>query len=79
MSEWVSVSDKLPGEQGQDSEDVLVFLMGHCDIHDQACRNGAGWGIRLGFYDAEIGIFRVHGKPDTSVTHWQPLPGPPSK
>lgn len=75
---WVSVTDKLPGEQGCDSEEVLCFLSGHCELHDMECRKGAGWGIRLGFYDAERFSFRCGGRPTTEVTHWRPLPAPPS-
>lgn len=79
MSEWISVEEKLPGEQGCDSEQVLVFLMGHCDLFDTECRAGKGWGIRLGYYDADIHCFRTGGRPDDAVTHWMPLPKPPAK
>ena len=75
---WISVSERLPGEQGQDSEEVLVFLSGHCAMTDMACRQGAGWGHRFGFFDAERQCFRTHGRPDASVTHWRPLPTPPA-
>jgi hypothetical protein len=43
------------------------------------CRKGHGWGIRLGYYDADIGCFRVHGRPNHSVTHWQALPEKPER
>ena len=79
MSGWISVDEKLPGEQGFDSADVLCFLNGHCALLDAECRKGGGWGIRLGFYDADIGMFRTGGWPDASVTHWQPLPPPPEQ
>lgn len=69
---WTSVEDQLPGEQGQDSEEVIVFLSGHCELTDMECRKGAGWGHRFGFFDAERQCFRVHGRPDYSVTHWMP-------
>jgi hypothetical protein len=75
---WASVDERLPGEQGQDSEEVLCFLSGHCALTDFECRDGAGWGIRLGYYDAEKGMFRTGGRPDASVTHWMPLPAAPS-
>lgn len=76
--QWTSVETKLPGEQGCDSEEVLCFLNGHCSLTDFDCRAGGGWGIRLGYYDAERGMFRIHGRPDAAVTHWQPLPAPPA-
>jgi NTP pyrophosphatase (non-canonical NTP hydrolase) len=73
---WISVTDKLPGEQGCDSENVLCFLNGHCDMLDMECRNGGGWGIRIGFYDAEKQCFRAGGIA-REVTHWMPLPSAP--
>ncbi|AWL04262.1 DUF551 domain-containing protein [Massilia oculi] len=76
---WISVDERFPGEQGQDSEEVLCFLSGHCAMTDFECRDGAGWGIRLGYYDAEKGMFRTGGRPDASVTHWMPLPPSPAK
>lgn len=54
MSGWLRVEEQLPGEQGHDSGDVLVFLMGHCALTDMECRQGHAWGIRIGFYDADI-------------------------
>lgn len=75
---WVSVDDRLPGEQGNDSEEILCFLNGHCNLTDMECRCGGGWGIRLGYYDAEKGMFRVFGRPNQFVTHWMPLPKPPA-
>lgn len=77
MSGWISVSERLPGEQGHDSEEVICFLNGHCGLLDSECRQGGGWGIRLGYYDSDLRVFRVHGRPDRFVTHWQPLPPPP--
>lgn len=76
---WVSVSGRLPGEQGQDSEDVLCFLNGHCSLTDHKCRGGGGWGIRIGFYDAEKDMFRVAGQTNAYVTHWMPLPTAPGE
>lgn len=78
MSEWVDVNDGLPGEQGCDSEDVLLFLNGHCWMLDHEARNGGGWGIRMGFYDDENGCFRVGGRPCDDVTHWMVLPAAPT-
>lgn len=78
MSEaWISVDERLPGEQGCDSEDVMLFINGHCEITDMECRQGGAWGLRLGYFDAEKQAFRVHGRPESFVTHWQPLPPPP--
>lgn len=79
MSNWLRVEEQLPGEQGHDSGDVLVFLMGHCALTDMECRQGHAWGIRIGFYDADIGAFRVYGRPEHAVTHWQSLPSPPTE
>jgi len=78
LRQWISVDDRLPGEQGNDSEEVLCFLNGHCNLTDMECRCGGGWGIRLGYYDAEKGMFRVFGRPNQFVTHWMPLPKPPA-
>lgn len=75
---WIDVNDRLPGEQGHDSEEVSVFLNGHCGLLDYEKRKGGGWGYRTGYYDAERGCFRVHGRPEGFVTHWQPLPAAPS-
>ena len=75
---WISVDERLPGEQGQDSEEVMCFLNGHCASTDFDKRNGGGWGIRLGYFDAEKQAFRVHGRPDEFVTHWRALPTPPA-
>lgn len=75
---WISVSERLPGEQGNDSEYVAVFLNGHCVSWDTEKRAGGGWGYKTGFFDAELGCFRVHGRPERFVTHWQPLPTPPT-
>ncbi|WP_262027130.1 DUF551 domain-containing protein [Microvirga sp. Mcv34] len=77
MTAWIDVNDRLPGEQGQDSEDVLCFLNGHCGLLDYDARDGGGWGIRLGFYDAGKGQFRCGGQLTWEVTHWMALPSPP--
>ena len=75
---WVRADVNLPGEQGQDSEEVLLFLNGDCAMTDFEARRGGGWGIRLGYFDAEKQAFRVHGRPDSFVTHWMPLPPSPA-
>lgn len=77
-AEWISVENNLPGSQGLDSEEVLCFINGHCEMTDFENRNGGAWGIRLGYYDAEKSAFRVHGRPEYHVTHWKPLPAPPA-
>jgi len=75
---WVSVDERLPGEQGQDSEEVMLFINGHCALTDFECRQGGAWGIRLGYFDADRQVFRVHGRPEPHVTHWrQEPPAPP--
>ena len=76
---WIPVGERLPGDQGHDSEEVLCFLNGHCSLLDNECRQGGGWGVRLGYYDADIGTFRVFGRPESHVTHWMPLPAAPIK
>jgi hypothetical protein len=76
---WISVDERLPGEQGCDSEDVMLFINGHCEITDMECRQGGAWGLRLGYFDAEKQAFRVHGRPESFVTHWQALPLAPTK
>lgn len=76
--EWIDCDERLPGEQGQDSAEVMLFVNGHCALTDFECRAGGAWGIRLGFYDAERGYFRVHGRPEAQVTHWMPLPDAPT-
>lgn len=82
MSNWISVNDRLPDEDGE----YLVFFNGEpsemCVLNfatvlsnaDEAWfafenRNYSGW------YDwdwAEREYYEVDG-----VTHWQPLPEPP--
>lgn len=75
---WVSVDERLPGEQGQDSEEVMLFINGHCKLTDMECRQGGAWGLRLGYFDADRQAFRVHGRPEPHVTHWrQEPPAPP--
>lgn len=78
MNGWIDVTERLPGERGSDSDDVAVFLNGHCGLLDHEARQGGGWGYRTGFYDAGRQCFRVHGQLDRFVTHWQPLPEPPA-
>lgn len=78
MSKWIDVSDRLPGEQGCDSEDVLLFLNGNCWLLDHEARNGGGWGIRMGFYDSGKGSFRAGGRLTGEVTHWMELPSAPT-
>lgn len=76
--DWIRIQDRLPGEQGCDSEEVLVFINGHCAITDMACRAGGAWGMRTGYYDASRGCFYLGGRPaDQRVTHWMPKPLPP--
>jgi hypothetical protein len=74
---WIACSERLPGEQGHDSEDVAVFLNGYCGTSDHEKRQGGAWGFRTGYYDAEKGYWRVGGRAESFVTHWQPLPKPP--
>lgn len=71
MSEWISVSERLPdAENGAgESENVL--------IHDDLT------GVGVGFYCHDENVWAdkdgVELDPDLyAVTHWQPLPAPPS-
>lgn len=61
--EWISVKDRLPGQQVDVmSMDVLVFT---------------GHGIDVSCYDFELK--RWCGSPFMIVTHWMPLPEPPKE
>lgn len=64
-----------------DQREVLVFLNGHCDISDHGPegRKGGGWGRRFGWFDHDRGCWRVGGKPNGHVTHWQELPPAPER
>ncbi len=67
-SEWVSVEEKLPEDRG----DVLVRAYWH------EC-----WQVMVGWY-SEIHrhwliITRYGEKETTEVTHWMPLPKPPTE
>ena len=75
---WVDIRDRLPGEQGHDSETVAVWLNGLCSIVDHEARNGGPWGFSTGYFDVSRGCFYVGGRPNEWVTHWQPLYKPPA-
>lgn len=62
MSEWISVDERLPPEEGH----YLVFVkttgyQGYCNHVDIAAHQGGEWSNDFGWL----------------VTHWQPLPEPP--
>lgn len=74
---WIAVADRIPGEPGRDSEEVVVFQNGYAAITDHEKRQGGPWGMAFGFYDAGKGCFYVHGRPSVWVTHWMPKEKPP--
>ena len=61
-----------------DEREVLVFLNGDVVSSDMEGREGGGWGHRLGRYDHDKGIWRVHGTYNRFVTHWTDLPPAPA-
>jgi Protein of unknown function (DUF551) len=66
MSEWISVKDRLPGN---DAEKVLTY-----SIH--------GWGYYVGWLETNMANKRIWCRFTDYlpyVTHWQPLPEPPKE
>lgn len=84
MSEWISVYDRLPEENGDyltartsKWRDVLIDVLsfakdlhktGYVDFEDYEYIGKAGWYD----YDSDWGYYDLD-----SVTHWMPLPEPP--
>lgn len=65
MAEWISVKDRLPYHFQQ----VLVYS----EYSDGSPA------VFIEFYNGtKIGFLGVGGKRDKFVTHWMPLPPPPS-
>jgi hypothetical protein len=74
---WISVED----EDGNpnvptDEREVLVFLCGDCRLTDERPPD-AGWGLRQGYFDHDKQYWRVHGRPESYVTHWREAPAAP--
>ncbi len=73
MSEWISVTERLPIEIGSvdvfGSAPVLATNGAHVCVCDFNAGNGAGkpWAEWSSYNDI----------PPSGVTHWQPLPPPP--
>lgn len=66
MSEWISVDERLP----INDQNVLVLFKRYAD-HDILCAQFTVFNNRFtsrGYY----------GAPIMNVTHWMPLPEPPS-
>ena len=70
MSEWISVEDRLPEDRGWDPE-CSVNVLTYC---------AAGF-VDIGFYahDVEFWCSGVGDELEETITHWQPLPAPPTK
>ena len=63
--EWISVEDRLP----QDKINCLVHYK-HC-----YCEDDGYWAIGVSFYDGN----EFHIGLAYKVTHWMPLPAPPTE
>jgi hypothetical protein len=69
---WIEAAQQLPPDDRQ----VLTFTNGYCSLYDNAGRSGGPWGIAIGWYDHERAAWYLAGQ--RPVTHWQPLPEPPT-
>ncbi len=85
MSEWISVLDKLPKE----GDNVIVwvqtsFNFGNCGHSIAYYDNGNWWGSIgrdeqvpcIDIYYDDGGISRMESH---NITHWMPLPNPPTE
>lgn len=71
MSEWISVEDRLPDAE----QDVLCF----CTRHSSVGMTVAGLFARsLDDDQLEWMSFETEYETKYTVTHWMPLPAPPS-
>ena len=69
MSEWIRVSEGMPPRHEEDAErtvDVLAWTADHNMLAAQYIYDDAEW------YD-------MYGETISGVTHWLPLPSPPTK
>ncbi len=71
MSDWIKCGDRLPTASGS----YLVFKA------NSAYQYGTyGWLRAEGCWEPELmNKKRSESKPRTWVTHWQPLPAPPTE
>ena len=65
QNEWISVKDKLPETDNQYYTPFLVYLSG-------------GHGRTIATFVSETKSFMGYDSPET-VTHWMPMPEPPSQ
>lgn len=74
MTEWISVEDRLPDEDGKylccrSNKYIGIYSftqnLRKVDKYDFAGKNRKGWYD----YDSEWGYCEIH-----SITHWMPLP-----
>ena len=81
MSEWISVEKNLP-ESGQK---VVVAHIMNGEIYDYATahyfqsKHGKGWGVEDDAYSAENYDGPASISLDLDITHWMPLPKPPTE
>lgn len=81
--EWIPAMVKDDPEEDYrpnsptDDRKVLVFLNGHVALTDHVGRCGGAHGIDFGWYDHDDGFWRVGGRPNNHVTHWQDVPAAP--
>ena len=68
--EWIGISDKLPIDLGYGSADILILTTDHYI--------GIGW-----YFDDSMDfgfeVSKENADHSGQVTHWMPLPKPPTK
>lgn len=69
MSNWISVKDKLPNN----SNEVIVFCL------DDSVTTGKYIRVSKDKYLWKSPIYSPYIDNTLNVTHWQPLPEPPTK
>lgn len=72
MNIWISVNDKLP----PDNEFVLVYVYGQIKVYFYAVSDDGQ--ERCHWWEDEGGSFHSDIA-DDDVTHWMPLPQPPTR
>lgn len=66
---WISVSERLPEYTCQAGGTQFAFAIVYC--------NGHGLSIREAMYSE--GQWSIGGHDVSNVTHWMPMPDPPSR